>query len=283
MDSIHIGEDTIPEVDYATILSDAQRAELSAQSLINGESTSQIPNRYLKYMQREGVGPWDGKIDHAIDNTRNPKLGLKDSFIYAPNMYTKDLINMAYYHSYDQSAYFAGQKYNFDYYFSRDMITLEDDLGEEAQEKIDEVNSGLLEASSIISKFQIYLSRLERTAIDLKDSDTLDSLTFLHNLAKDGKKIVILDCHGCTGYTEDGSEILLIESLNGQEVLPADLVLNELSKKLDKEVYGAIFISSCNPDGIPINMESIEIPVIASLAVNSVMANPTKIYWPKTE
>lgn len=248
-------------------------------------SNHQSAQTHSAIKQKENY--WD---QHFNSNARSKLRGIQSSENYNPNLNpiqkpkeAGDIVDRNFYCTKDITITHYGQKYNFDLYFTRPIFTLENleffrdtSYTHKLINQID--NEATLSIGSTVSNIRDQLNRvlgLGGVRNPLTE-ESKEALRFLHQVAKQGKKIAIVIAHG---RTSNMFNRWILEGHKQQEVCASSLA-NKLSHKYNDDL-GAILITSCNPDGIPIDMgnsgefsdrnymrNATKIPVVASISLN---------------
>ena len=226
---------------------------------------------------------WDEEI-YRRDVAVNRRLDQQVVDVKPPDPNSSDFIDRTFYRFENCQYYYFGIPYNIDAYTSREILTEEDKRGgpyvERLIKSLDEdkqfiqhaINTGLL----------LSLERVRQNSIERRDKESMEAITFLHNVAKSGKKIVCVFAHGGSDCNLWGEVFWRLFGFKNKGVVNANKVAYELSKRYSNENVGAIFICSCNEGGIPIIMDSLEqpitLPVVAFTTVNGQKNPLLKIY-----
>ncbi|MBI3590593.1 MAG: hypothetical protein HY094_04350 [Candidatus Melainabacteria bacterium] len=193
--------------------------------------------------------------------------------IVLPDKSSGDLIESNFYQAYDCKLQFLDTIINFDLYTSQEILLRGSKtvLGVDGKFPNKEVNNTLRLAC--LTHFCDYLSMNN-------DPKALEALSYIYNVARNGKKIVHVTSHGYTSHTS-GKWVLSGFDNCDPEV---DNVVYKLSLKYDPNEVKAILVNACNPDGIPVHtgyrfIKPVRIPVIAPIDFSKLFKFPARIYW----
>lgn len=205
--------------------------------------------------------------------------------VFPPNESSNTLTDKFLYCIKDCSIIWQGKALKFDFYFAKEVLTLEDRIPAETN-----INSTLCQQLDNDRKISnqvpanhllVSLGRLIEHSINYEDVEKqLEAITALENAASNGKKIVFVSSHGISTQEEGWG----LDLHNVPFLLPVNYILSEISMRYSQYDTALIYINSCNHQNIAPDMlntrQPIKLPVIAHTDVNGPSYSPVELHQP---